>query len=490
MDLTIVGIGTASINPAEYVTPQVLQDYLNNIDLLKIVLDKRSSNPDSTTPVTFLDYNIVVGAIKHLSELAKNGTIEADDSVGLINMTMANQLNDIMKSLKAVGISASSDVINIGASAQVKQAGVDAIQQWQGLAGFGVEQFLINAKETFTTYKTQIKTALGVQTIDVQALPSRTLQSLVELEYVKNANELIFGRLESLETALQTTKSIMGTLTLIQTISNQIQISGAQTPFQFPPLTNADIPSATYNALIALYTPSQAEISADPFILLSTRLNTDRFLNTNFFAEKIREIVQLGDHQTFHDYYKVIASAYFSQLFPSAVPITYTGIDLLNAKYTLATQLADLQRLNPGAATSANSLASNLMRVIQDISTHFVQTIPIYGTDPNSPGVPVQVSSYTINLSVNSDPAMILQSLKNWIIDGQDIRLGLNVENEAGAIQDNINAALRTATNLNDTQKENVRRYLFLFEEFYKSAGNILVKLSQILEKISKGIAT
>ena len=45
------------------------------------------------------------------------------------------------------------------------------------------------------------------------------------------------------------------------------------------------------------------------------------------------------------------------------------------------------------------------------------------------------------------------------------------------------------ASNLNDEQKEDLRRLLFLFEEFYKSASALLAKITQLIEKIGQNIA-
>lgn len=489
MDLSIVGIGTVSVNPAEYTTHKILDQYLANIRTLKEVFDKRASNPNSTTPLTVFDYNQLIFALRNLSALAKNGVVEEDGSTSFLNMTMANQLNDLMKSLKAVGLSPSSpDFPSISDPPTEEQLeALMLVQQWQNLAGFGVEEMLAAPFLVFSAYTAEVKDKLGqIRTIEVTPSPTRTLQSMVEVEYIKNANELIFNRLASLEEALHTTQDIIGTLTLIQNIANQIQISDRQPPFRFPPVVNADIPSSV-RAIIAGMIP---DFLGGIFGSLEEMLAADAANGTNTFASGVNFYLNQGGHDRFYDFYKAISSAYFSKLFPSAVPITFSGLDLLNAKQLLAAQLAELQQQNPTAAASANSLAANLMKVIKDISAHFVQSIQVVISstivDPDLPPV-VVTSTIKISLSAGSDPALLLQALKTWILDGQDVKLGLDVENTAGLIQDNIGAAIRTAENLNDTQKEDVRRYLFLFEEFYKSAGNILRKLTDLLEKIAKG---
>jgi len=502
MDLSIVGIGTASINPAEYTDPFIIEAYLDKIRILKSILDKRSSNTDGEEPVgplTIADYNNLIGAVQALANFARNGISHPDGSVGYLNLTMANQLNDIMKSLKVVGISSSSPLILATDPQNEQDEAIALVQQWQALAGYGVEKMLTDAISTFTTYTATVKTTTGVSTIIVEASPTRTLQSMVELEYVKNANELIFSRLESLEEALTLTQSILDTLTLIATISNQIQISGRQPPFAFPPTVDAEVPPLALSALfkrgeraiLSTYPLSgQFASFADVPVGLTLKqwysIDAANNFTTNYFGSAIAQIVNTGDHNRFYDYYKIIASAYFSQLYPSAIPSQFNGVDLLNAKQTLAAQLSELQALNPGAAVSATSLASNLMKVIQDISTYFVTSISVSAV--NSAGFP-STTLRTVSLSAGSDPALLHNALVKWILDSQDVALGAGVENKAGLIQDNIQAAIRTAGNLNDTQKEEVRRYMFLFEEFYKSASAVLQKITQIVEKLAQGIS-
>lgn len=56
---------------------------------------------------------------------------------------------------------------------------------------------------------------------------------------------------------------------------------------------------------------------------------------------------------------------------------------------------------------------------------------------------------------------------------------------KAGAIQGNITKAVTAAQSFNTTQTEKVRSYLFLFEEFYKSAAAMLSQITQIIQKIA-----
>lgn len=59
---------------------------------------------------------------------------------------------------------------------------------------------------------------------------------------------------------------------------------------------------------------------------------------------------------------------------------------------------------------------------------------------------------------------------------------------KAGSLQQNITVAITSAQGLNDEQTEEVRAFLFTFEEYYKSASSILTKVSQLIEKYAQGI--
>jgi hypothetical protein len=48
--------------------------------------------------------------------------------------------------------------------------------------------------------------------------------------------------------------------------------------------------------------------------------------------------------------------------------------------------------------------------------------------------------------------------------------------------------AITSAQGLNDTQTEQVRQYMFIFEEYYKSASALLNAITQIIQKFAQGI--
>lgn len=74
-----------------------------------------------------------------------------------------------------------------------------------------------------------------------------------------------------------------------------------------------------------------------------------------------------------------------------------------------------------------------------------------------------------------------------WVIDNYNAT-GTGVTS-AGNFQQHITNAITAGQSLNTTQTESVRNFLYLFEEYYKSASAVLQAISQIIQKMADGIA-
>lgn len=71
----------------------------------------------------------------------------------------------------------------------------------------------------------------------------------------------------------------------------------------------------------------------------------------------------------------------------------------------------------------------------------------------------------------------------------RDFKKGADGDEIQGEYQKNLNAAVVAAQSTNDSQKEELRRRMFEFEEFYKSASAVMQKIHQILERLAQGIS-
>lgn len=76
-----------------------------------------------------------------------------------------------------------------------------------------------------------------------------------------------------------------------------------------------------------------------------------------------------------------------------------------------------------------------------------------------------------------------------WVLDNYDALTGTTGSASAGKIQQNLTNAITAGQSLNDTQKQTVQQYLFLFEEYYKSASSVLQAISQLISKMAQSIS-
>lgn len=459
MTLAITEVGVVRISITEYLSWRVLQDYNAYAVALKSVYDKRPSNPNNTETLTGADYDAVIAAIQQLSELAKNGRVESNGQqnyVSLLNTDMGETLDLIMRSLKAAGINPSSST-NIPEDEKVA-----LIKSWQSLGGYGVEFILQHAVDILQN-ESQFVTDDGLV---VEKSPTRTLQSMVEVEYVKGANDIIFGELSSLEEASRLTKDILSNLTIVQNIANRVTVHNKEPVFSFPPdytvLYPEDAAEDIWDKAEEIWNPFDPSTFITPDELEDI-YHADLANGTNNFipyADKIIKAVDDADY--FQKIYEKCASAYFAQVsaIPSDTATVDAAIQLLTAKASLSAQMAELEALNPDATRNiSGTLAAMINAVLQDVNLYFGPLTP------------------------SANPNQLQSSLNLWIIDTQNQPPGQG--GEETKVQNNISSAIQAAENLNDTQTEDVRRYLYLFEEFYKSAASVLDIMTSLLEKIS-----
>lgn len=71
--------------------------------------------------------------------------------------------------------------------------------------------------------------------------------------------------------------------------------------------------------------------------------------------------------------------------------------------------------------------------------------------------------------------------LTDWIQDTQT--------NNVGQFQNDLSNAIVASQSFNDTQRENLRNVMFIFQEFYQSSSGLLSRLTQLIEKMADGIA-
>lgn len=83
-------------------------------------------------------------------------------------------------------------------------------------------------------------------------------------------------------------------------------------------------------------------------------------------------------------------------------------------------------------------------------------------------------------------PSDQLQAIINWMMDAQNKA----ASTQQSLIQGNISQATSVAQSLNDSQKQNVNYYMYIFQSFYQSASNALSQLTRAINSVGDGMAS
>lgn len=411
----ITGIGPVKKIILDYTSPGVANRYQELMAELLAIFNKTGKTPGDPNTLTPDDYKKVLDVIAQFQDLGQNGLVgsvnpkdpSAPQRIFYMSGAMIDQLDQLMKSLEATGIKF-PEALNVTDPLQQ----IQALQAWQSLSSFGIQELLTK----------------GVATVVLSA--TRSLQSLVELEYVKLGNQIIFENLTSLEQALRNTQGILDTLNNVQSSKNLI---GASLGFKDPTNPNSPV-YKSFNSFLWGHFPNFGSLSVD------------------------------GQRAA----YQTAGSIFFTQINPNAQGTVTDAKNLLISKGKLYQQIAALESASPSNNRNVKgTLAFELFQVAKNISAIMV--------DDN--GVP---------LSLGSDPNQMTKHLNLWIIDNGSAKGSLT---QSGDIQTNITNAVTAAQSLSDQQQQAVNRYLFIFQEFYTSASNILQTLTQLIRKFAQGAA-
>jgi hypothetical protein len=74
-----------------------------------------------------------------------------------------------------------------------------------------------------------------------------------------------------------------------------------------------------------------------------------------------------------------------------------------------------------------------------------------------------------------------VDNLTDWIQDTQT--------NNVGQFQNDLSNAVVASQSFNDTQRENLRNVMFIFQEFYQSSSGLLSDLDQLIKKMADALA-
>lgn len=407
--LTNVSInGVSTLAQYEYTSGQVKQQYYDHLlPFIKLLNLQQQGSTPVAEQVTQQNLADVQAAIAGFQQLAQNGLSIPDPSdptkqiKSYMTVSQAHDLDLLLRSIRATGVS--PDFSNLDLS---------HLQLWRDIA--------VQSPNILNT----------VQSAQADTLTAtRTLQSLVELEYVATGNEIISNSMKSLDAALNLTQGVLNTLADLQNLHNEIQVTGKvpfSSVFNFGQALGPTAYQTAYNSAASAY-----------------------------FGKPITPqlLSGLGDSQ--------IPGPHFR----SAMN------ELIRIRDAIRQELVSLSAQGPAASiTSPDSLFGKLKAVYNDINTKFT------------------VSGTQIPVSANTPLTQAFSGFSAWLIDNYSSFSSPNAT-LSGQIQQNITFAISAGESLNDSQKQSVRRYLFVFQEYYQSASQVLTQINQLLTQMAQNIA-
>ncbi len=291
----------------------------------------------------------------------------------------------------------------------------------------------------------QIDPTTGYPIVTTKDINAHTEQALVQLVYVQTSNDMIGGAMSNLDTALNTTQSVLNILQALQNLHNEISVkSKSAFPFLF---STGGIAGSTANIQYVNGVSS----------------GTDTITNT----AQITGAPQAGpnggmslDPSSYQAAYNKAASAYFGKAIdPNFVFFASTQSGYADFRGTLS------------------ALKTNLAKEITSLSAQA-------GASGNQPGTLLN----TVQKVYSELPSNFkFSTVEKWALDNYN-STSTNIS-QAGALQNDLTSAITAAQNLNDTQKENVRRFLFIFQEYYQSAAAVLSSIDQAVEQMAQKIS-
>lgn len=257
------------------------------------------------------------------------------------------------------------------------------------------------------------------------------IQAYIELVYIRQGNEMITNSMSTLKDALSTTKNALDNLAGLQQMHNTISVKNRTSFTEY-----AKAQGFSFNKS---YSTEGAEGKDD----------SDAYMKA----------------------YVKIASEYYNR------PISpFFGVG--STEWTASSP--EFQKF----ATDMGVYRGNVITIMKQLSG---QMTADQLADPNS-----LYQKLNTVLGTLPDPPTF-DKCKAWVMDAYDQQTGpkgtINVSTDAGKNQQYLDNAVTAAQSLNDSQKEDVQRFLKVYEEYYKSASAILTAITQIIQKMASHIA-
>lgn len=514
--------GLSGVAQTDYTRGEVFSIYQNVAQTIQSL----PTPPNPNSPAYQAAITVLNAQLNQLLGLYKNGMMlpvdptkpDAGSYRFYITVPMAQQLDLLLKTLQLADVDVTQP-INMSAT----QAAA-----WQSYITLNpmLSSFYISASDS--------------------AAQTQSIQAAVELQYVKTGNDVMSSQIQDLESALITTKAVLNNLENILELHNTITIANrgkfttvtgfnwtgvsgnsTLTPSKFVDSYQSAASSFFGGAIVPVIpgnpsyilpaelnwlagyiqtqgspvystsvTPAGWQFTTHPgddppveatsawgLELKSTLGNGDKVWvgksdNSHFAAlqHAISSTQRLANGSVYQIQNSILT-------FPSgdAVGLDYaykefllqqTGLDdlknqIVKARNDLDTQIAALQAIV--GDTTSNALLSRLQNVRADFSAVFV-------------------TNGGAEITSGSSMTSAYGGLYNWLIDRYDKRNSAEAS-LAGQLQNNITFAITSGQALNDTKKAEVQNFLFVFQEYYRSAAAILQQVTQSIRRAAQSVS-
>lgn len=564
-----LGIGISGFAQVSDTSNTVFNQYQQNVAVIADYLNP----PSGVTAPSPGQVQLAINTLKHLVTNGLTLNVDPNDPTSplkkyYLTTEMAQQLTSLFSTLSSVGVPTGSSPITITST---------QLASWKDLVNVtGLLQGLITFAATTN---------------------NRSIQALIELDYVKTGNDMLSQQLTPLQNALETTQSALNNLATLQQIHNQVYFPtkgplSTVTGFHFIGTQATSTLIKGYQSAASAYfgTPIVPTIG-DPYDIsdpvtnylfnLAQKINEDpgyaimgvignnntslsqmtvNFNDThlNFLSReqlppavisKFHLVLHsptsenllndvpggAGGNHTYFEYntndttiangdtYETNSLLYTLEIAKDALKLGYT-IDGNNLTVPYGDPLRYTNKLAPyNTLNLANGLPSILPPLIQPklvdaknklvtlLASLSAQITSLSGIVPRIPpgavpgtedpaGLTAKMRTvYTdlLNTLKTSSGARITAStsyadaysgVSKWLLDGYNTSQSDPAHSSSGAFQQDITFAITSAQSLNDSQKESVRRFLYVFEEYYKSAAAILTALKDIITRMAQAV--
>ena len=305
-------------------------------------------------------------------------------------------------------------------------------------------------------------------------LNAHSEQAMVELVYVQTANDILGQAMGNLDSALTTTRSVLNILTALQNLKNDLNVS-SKSAFGFDYFTglfngkgifiNDNAGSITRTTLLST---GSSRVTANFTATVVTRSTIIGYTSIPLFPHvpihrnTVGGPAYVQGATNYQATYNAAASTYFGKAITPNFNFSGAGAS--------------------GFASFRGTLSALKLNLAKEISVLTSQTPSGSRTDPD--GLLASVQKVYNELPSNMNYATIAK----WVLDNYNSESSTGA-GSAGALQNDITFAITAAESLNDTQKEKVRSFLFIFQEYYQSATAVLTGLQQIIQDMATKIS-